>query len=177
MIQTFQAILNRLLNCNPHYLEYLEELKGISIAIEFTDFPLQFTFIAHHTYIEVQAGVQDVDLHLYGNLLSFISFATQKDERQALLQKGDIKFTGDLMILSKVENFLAHFNFKWLAIIPISKIKRFLENQIEYLQEEQGILASPVLFEHLQDELLMLQQEFDRLEARLQRLESLTENV
>lgn len=171
MIESFQTLLNRLLNLNPHYLQYLEEIAGLSVAVDFTDIPLQFTFIAHQSFIEIQTGVHNPLLHLTGSTASFISFAAQKDRRQELLQQGSISFNGDLMVLSKLETFLAHFNFKWLAIFPIAKIKRFLENQVEYMQEERQVLASPILFDHLRDEILLCQQEIDRLIARLQKLE------
>lgn len=169
--QTFQSLINRILNLNPHYLNYLQEVAGISIIVRLTDFPFHCKFIFHHSYIEVNDHLEDADLVLAGRLIDFIIFAAQKDQRQNLLQAEKISFTGELMVLQKIEKFLSHFNLKLLKLIPIAKIKRFLENQVEYWREERGVLASPVLFEYLQDELLELQQDIDRIEARIHHLE------
>lgn len=168
MTQILQSLINRVLNLNPHYLHYLQDVAGISVAMEFTDLPFKSTIIFHHSFIEVCSDIEAADLVLSGKLVDFICFAAQKSKRQELLQNQRIDFTGDLMVLEKVEAFLSHFNLQILAFLPIAKIKRFLENQIEYWQEEKEILASPILFDHLQDETLKAQQELDRLEARIQ---------
>lgn len=170
-MQTFQSLVNRVLDWNPHYLDHLGEVAGLSVAIEFTDLPFRCRFVFRHSYIEVDHHTEAADLLLTGRLIDFIAFAAQKDKRQILLQEERIRFSGELMLLEKIERFLRHFNFRALRFIPVAKIKQFLQNQREYWQEERQVLAAPALFDYLQDELLDLQQELDRVEARIQALE------
>ena len=167
-----QTILNRFINLNPHYLVYLQEMAGRSIAIGFKDIPLKLTLQFRHSWIEVQAGVHNADLSLSATSLDFLIFATKKAERQKLLQHERVVFVGDLQVLERLEKFLNHFQFGLLKLVPMRKIQQFLRNQIEYWQEEKQILASPILGDDFKDQVFSLQQELDRCAARLAVLEA-----
>ncbi len=170
MPKLLETLLNRLLNCNPDYFDHLQGVAGVSLSLKLTDLPVKMTLIFHHSYIEVTSVSADPQLALAGKLMDFICFAARAQKRQQFLQEERIQFQGDLAALEQIQKFLSHFNFKILLLLPTTKIKRFFENQIEYWQEEQQILASPVLFDHFTDEVLLLQQDLDRLSVRLKSL-------
>lgn len=170
MTGVLQTILNRFLNCSPRYFSYLEEVAGLVITIKLTDFPLKFSLAFHHSFIEVLPEAEDPTLVLSGRLIDFIIFASQKNKRQQLLQAQRIDFKGELLQLEKIENFLNNFNFKFLALLPLSQVKRFLKNQVEYWQEEKQLIASEVLTDHLKDSILTLQQDLDRVDAKIKKI-------
>ena len=166
-----ETTINRILNLNPHYLRYLPEIAGLAVAIELSDLPIKITLRAHHSFIEIKSGLHEADLHLTGSSVDFLRFANQKDQRQKLLQANKVQFQGDLAVLQRLEPFLNHFTIPSFILSPFLQLKRFAGNQVEYWQEEQQLLASPILFDYFKDELLDLQQETARLDARLQVLE------
>ncbi len=165
-----QSTLNRILNLNPDYLTYLEDVAGLSITLDLIDVRFKRKIIFHHSFIEVTAEVGDSQLELTGKLIDFITFALKKNQRQKLLQASLIDFKGDLMVLQQLEAFLNHFDMQRLVALPISQIKRFLTNEVEYLQEERHVLASPHLFAYFQEEVLDLQQKLERLAFRSERM-------
>ena len=91
-----------------------------------------------------------------------------KESRQRLLQKHEVDFSGDLLLLEKLEIFIPifkHLNFDF--------IKKIVGNRIQYYQEEQSVLVSPILMAHFVSMLLQLQEDLDRCEARLNCLDEL----
>ncbi len=166
-----ENIINRILNRNRHYLAYLNEIAGCTVAVRLIDLPIAVTLLAHHTFIEVKTGVHEADLYLQGSSKNFLIFASQKEQRQKLLQEEKIRFEGDLMVLQRCERFLNHFRVPQVMLAPLIQGRKFMHNQVEYWQEEQKLLASPILFDYFKDEVLDVQQELSRLNARLQVLE------
>ena len=89
-----------------------------------------------------------------------------KGQRQSLLQQRKIEFTGDLLLLEKVEAFFQALGLQFPSAL-IARGKSVVANFVENLQEEKRILLSPILYQHFVDELLSLQESVARLSARV----------
>ncbi len=161
-----QNRLNALLVCDPQYLQHLAPLAGHSIVFIVTDFRLTLAYRFHHSYVEVVRHIEDPDLMLEGSSMNFGSFLLMAGQRQALLQQRKIEFTGELLLLEKLEVFFKAVGLKWPMGLA-TRGKAMVDNVVENLQEESHALLSPTLYQHFVDELLSLQEGVARLSARV----------
>ncbi|MCX7124034.1 MAG: SCP2 sterol-binding domain-containing protein [Gammaproteobacteria bacterium] len=154
--------INVLLVRDPEYMQTLQPLVGASIQFEITDLRFKCGLIFHHTYIEVQPDYGEPQLSLWGKSIDFAQFLCVKEARQRLLQARKIDFSGDLMLLEKLEALiptLKHLNFDF--------IKKIVRNRIQYYQEERSSLVSPILMQDFVARLFQIQEQLDRCEVRL----------
>lgn len=161
-----QNRLNALLVRDPQYLQHLAPLVGHSIVFKVTDLRLNLAYRFHHSYIEVVHHINDPDLVLEGNSINFGRFLLMNDYRQALLQQRRIEFTGELLLLEKVEAFFKAVGLQFPSVL-VKRGNSAVANIVENLQEERHVLLSPTLYQHFVDELLTLGSDVDRLKHRL----------
>ncbi len=161
-----QNRLNALLVRDPQYLQHFAPLAGHSIVLKITDLRLTLGYRFHHSYVEVLKNVEAPELVLQGKSLDFGSFLFMKGDRQALLQQKTIEFSGELLLLEKLEAFFKAVGLQFPSGL-MARGKRALNNSVEVLQEEHQILVSPILYQHFVEELLALAEDIDRLSARV----------
>ena len=93
------------------YRQKLKSLAGASLAFKITDMHFQCVVVFHHQFIEVLPEYAEPDLFLWGKSVHFGQFLLAKESRQSLLQKRQIDFCGDLMLLEKVEAFIPSLKY------------------------------------------------------------------
>lgn len=168
--------LNAVLTHDRNYLAHLRPLINRTIGFEVTEWALTFSLHFEPTHITVNSNIENVDLCLSANTLDFLAFALMKSTRQTLLQEHKVTFRGDLLLLEKLEVFFQSLDFDFPEAIKAScrwatplkqSLKQGLKNQLEFQQEEAKNLISPGLYHHFVESLLILQQDTERLSARL----------
>jgi ubiquinone biosynthesis protein UbiJ len=157
--------LNRLLVRDSEYMQSIAPLVGVAIGFKLTDLKFQAVLVFHHTYIEVlpeQSVQQQIDLHLWAKSADFIKFLLAKESRQLLLQKGIVDFSGDLLLLEKLEVLIPTFKH-----LNVDFFKMIVRNRVAYYQDEKAVWVSPVQLTDFVDRLLQIQFQLDRCEMRL----------
>ncbi len=154
--------LNRLLVCDREYMQKLQPLAGASLRFDLTDLRFSCVVVFHHTYLEVLSDYPEPQLTLWGKSTDFVRFLLAKESRSALLQSRKIDFSGDLMLLEKLEALLPVFKH-----LNLNFLKKIIHNRVAYYQEEKPCLLSPILLQDFEDRLQRVQERLDRCEARL----------
>lgn len=186
---------NKVIECylvqDSDYLQDLSKLSGKKIVMVLQDLGLQVQLKFTKTrmiitYEFLDDDVSDADLFLSGRSLELLVFAFCKERRSRLLGAAVVRFQGDLFLLEALSHLFMQRDFLensalplWLKTILIQMSKKILswqvnnfkvlqETLVDYLQEELKLLPSYRHFEFLQDDLLGLSEDLDRLEALLQ---------
>ncbi len=190
---------NRVIDCvlsqDPRYYEDLQVLAGKKIIFTLVDIKLQVVLNFTRTTMTMTYGKNVIleegcALYLEGRSMDLLAFSLYKNKRSRLLSIGLIQFQGDLFLLEamvvlfKDRDFLQNVPMPlWMKQILLQGSKRFFSwnkhnvsvikhSVVDYAVEELHLLPSAKHFRLLQDDLLMLNESLDRVEARLAALSS-----
>ena len=190
----FSGFSNRVIDCvlsqDPRYYEDLEVLAGKKIIFYLSDLKLQVVLNFTRTTMTITYGknviLEDAcALYLEGRSMDLLAFSLSKNKRSRLLSDGVIQFQGDLFLLEAIvvlfkdRDFLQNVPMPlWLKQLLLQGSQRFFSwkkhnvrvvkhSLVDYAVEELHLLPSYKHFSLLQDDLLVLNEALDRVEARL----------
>ncbi|WP_305856196.1 ubiquinone biosynthesis accessory factor UbiJ [Balneatrix alpica] len=191
LLATLEARLNSLLSRDPWLLQRLPELADRCIELQLQEWPepLYLRLLEQSLRLQLEAPEQ-VDARVQANLSQLL--ARLADPSQPLAGSG-IQIDGDHQLLQQIQRLYQGFDPDWegwlaehLGDIPAHLIGKALQQQRtwlarsrgelhadlrEYLQEESGLLPTPIEVEDWIEDIRQARLHLDRLEARLQQLE------
>ena len=196
MLGAIEIALNRYISDDRQALVRCEKLAGRSLGVRFSDLGFTLVFVAERHGMQVRADtLADDDVTLTGRSTSFgrILFSGGKEG----LTGGGLRIEGDIGVAQEFADLFAGVDFDITDIVdarfgPVpayvvgrglraarglfSRAARDLPEQAgEYLREETRDVIGGWEHEQLAVAVDTLRDDTERLEARLRRLERLTE--
>lgn len=192
VLSGLETVLNKVIGCDPEAGRKLERLQGKSIKINITDWNLVFYLLPYEGGVQLLRDYHHrPDTTISGTLMGLMKVGMAGGTTTALFEEsitvsGDTR-TGELLreVLRNIEidweeqlskvvgDSLAHPIASGVGkVIHCGKesLKSFGENVAEYLQYESQQLPSKQAVEGFIEEVAVLRDDVDRLEARIQRL-------
>lgn len=189
LLNPIELALNAALAQDPETQAKLEQFEHRCIAIDIKDLDLCIQVSVEQQQIFINAKPeQAADLTITGNALTLAKLGSQPDS----LFSADIDINGDVQFAKQLRDLLNGFDFDWEAQLarvtgntlayPIAHGIRQItgwvkdthqsmqENTAEYLKEEIRILPDPSQIKDYMTDIDTLRADFDRLEARINRL-------
>jgi ubiquinone biosynthesis protein UbiJ len=189
LLPLLEKSLSRYLALDPETLKRLSHLSGKAIKIELTDWQMDFYLLPHAKGVQIKtAATIKPNATIKGSSLELLRLRFA-NEKSALQLAKKLAITGDVQLAQVFQHILQQLEIDWEE--PLSKltgdilahqigamarglkgwgaqIKRNLGlNITEYLQEEKQLLPSHQAMEDFFDEISRLQQDTERLEAKL----------
>ncbi|PCJ32707.1 MAG: hypothetical protein COA90_01905 [Gammaproteobacteria bacterium] len=189
VLKPIQLAINTALQQDPETVEKLTQFEQRCIAISISDFDLTLNVLFVDQQITLSLEADHVaDLTISGKALTLLKLGHDPES----LFSNDIDINGDVQFAKQLQELLAGFDFDWEAQIakltgdslayPIAHGLRnalsWIKNThqslqldvTEYLKEEVGILPDKSQITDYMADIDKLRADFDRLEARLNRL-------
>jgi len=189
LLKPFELALNAALAQDPETQAKLDLFDQRSIAIHIKDLNQQITVHIDQQQLHLKSNSeQTADLTITANALTLAKLGSQPDS----LFSSDIDIHGDVQFAKQLRDLLEGFDFDWEAQLaritgdtlayPIahglrqaaSWVKNTHQsmqlNTAEYLKEEIRILPDPSQIKDYMTDIDTLRADFDRLEARINRL-------
>lgn len=188
-----EASINRYLALDPEISGQLGELQGKIIGFNVSAPEFSIYVLPEAEKISLQAASDIVpDCVISGSALSLLKMM-RSDEPTRLLNSGEIEITGESRIAQRFSDILKEVEIDWEEMLSkvmgdfaahrigsqVTHAQHWLSQTLEslrmdsteYLQEESGILPTPIELAHFADETEKFRSDVDRLEARIKRLE------
>ncbi len=189
-----EAAINRCLTLDPSIQTALTPLQGKRIKIEFTDLQAAFylSFEEHHIAV-LDDHNEPANTIISGTLPSFLIVAMNKGSQSAVFQN-KMTVSGDLAVAEKLSALFRHIHIDWEAHLAqltgdtlahqityhskqfksvacriVSQLKNTLK---DYVFHEARYLPTTEDIEQLYLDIAVLKQDVERLEARIQQLQS-----
>lgn len=190
------GVSNKVIDCyltqDVDYLQDLQGLAGKKILVSLTDLHLSLEFSFSRTKMKLEyyfehPAKDGFDLSLLGASFNLLAFGIKKDQRSKMLSEGLVEFHGDLFLLEHLAHLFSEREFLENVPLPAMlksvllkatksgfawqkhNLKVLQKSLIDYLQEELKLLPSHRHFEFLQEDVFLLNQTLDRLEAWVDR--------
>lgn len=188
-LKPLELALNAALAQDPETKAKLDQFESRSIAIKITDFKQTITMsvVNRQLYLTTIAD-QYVDLTIAGNALTLAKLGKDPES----LFSAEIDINGDVQFAKQLRDLLEGFDFDWEAQLaritgdtlayPIAHGIRQVaswaknthlsmqQNIAEYLREESRLLPDKSQIKAYMHDIDTLRADFDRLEARINRL-------
>lgn len=181
-----EIAINRVLAFS-NQAKLIEKHAGKVLNITLTDIHLTLFLVFQKEKLLVYTVYSDQpDATIEGSSLSFLKQLRGQNNFDALLIEGDIDFAHDMQLLIhgvdiEWEEYLSYLTGDFLANrlgaafhqakqSTASITKRTVEDLVDYLQEEKRFLPTKEEVEDFYEDILLLRQDIDRLNARIDRL-------
>lgn len=192
-------LIDGYLSLDPDYFQDLKELAGKQIYFYIKDFNLSIEMKFTRTQLKLnyqknESSRVEGDLLLKGRSIDLLAFALKKNQRSKLLSTGVVEFEGELFLLETLVKLFKERNFfknlplppllKQVLMLSFNKANAWQQHSrsvmqhtiVDYLQEELQYLPSYRLFKLCQDDLMHLDAQLDRLEAKLNLVDARSES-
>lgn len=192
LLGTVESALNAALRLDPYTVQRLNGLAGKVVAVELRGVNLTLYLALHAGRIEVRdthAGAADA--HLSGTPLSFARLGLSGD--RSALHTGDIQISGDTELGQQLRDILAAMDIDWEEHLSRftgdviahqagnaaraaqrwaqQSSSALLQDTGEYLQYERELLPDRAQVETFMQQVDVLRDDVERLEARVRRLQ------
>jgi ubiquinone biosynthesis accessory factor UbiJ len=192
LLGAIQSALNAALRLDPYTVQRLGSLAGKVVALELRGVNLTLFLALQTDRIEVRgehAGA--VDARLSGTPLAFARLSLSGD--RAALHTGDVQISGDTELGQQLQDILAALDIDWeehlssftgdVVAHQVGNAARasqrwaqqssaaLLQDAGEYLKYERELLPDRAQVETFMQQVDVLRDDVERLEARVQRLQ------
>jgi ubiquinone biosynthesis protein UbiJ len=176
---------------SPRAVSLLDELRGRTFAIRVSGFPWHFTVESTGQTLRT-CSTDRPDATIIGAPLSLMALIG--DDPQAVISRGDVQIEGDAQLAQRVRELglllrpdleagmsrLVGRSGAHVAMRGLTSLRDWAratawtatQNAAEYLAHERAYLVSRLEAEHFLRDVDRLREQFDRLQARLQHLET-----
>jgi ubiquinone biosynthesis protein UbiJ len=188
-LKPIEIALNAALAQDPETKVKLDQFESRSIAIKIKDFNKTIVMSVNNRQLQLATKVEyAIDLTITGNALTLAKLGKDPES----LFSADIDINGDVQFAKQLRDLLEGFDFDWEAQLarvtgdtlayPIAHGIRQVtswakknhlsmqQNIAEYLREESQILPDKSQIKTYMQDIDILRADFDRLEARINRL-------
>ena len=192
LLSAFQSALNAALRLDPYPVQRLGGLAGKVVAMELRGINLTLFLALHIDRIEVHGEYAgEVHARLSGTPLAFARLGLSGD--RSALHTGDVQISGDTELGQQLRDILASMDIDWeehlsrftgdVIAHQVGNAARtskrwvqqssaaLLQDAGEYLQYERELLPDRVQVETFMQQVDVLRDDVERLEARVQRLQ------
>jgi ubiquinone biosynthesis protein UbiJ len=192
MAQGLERAINTALSLDPESKSLLAAHSGKIVQIEITSLnTCCYLQLLPEKLMVLTTFDDQVDTVIKGNFFAFINqvvpLAETPEQSNAIVVEGDTELAHDIQRLMK--NFDSHWEdyasfvvgdtatqnmsqaWQWLKTTVRTITRRAREDTQEYIQEEQSFVPTREEVEDFYDDVTLLRQDIDRLEARWQRLQ------
>ncbi len=189
LLKPIELALNAALAQDPETQAKLDQFDQRCIAIEIKDFNQLIKASIEHQQIQLSThSEQTADLTITANALTLVKLGNQPES----LFSSEIDIHGDVQFAKQLRDLLQGFDFDWEAQLAritgdtlaypiahgIRKVSGWVKNShqsmqqntAEYLKEEIRILPDKSQIKDYLTDIDKLRADFDRLEARINRL-------
>ncbi len=192
LLSAFQSTLNAALRLDSYTVQRLRGLAGKVVAVELRGVNLTLFLALQADRIEVRgehAGAADA--HLSGTPLAFARLGLSGD--RAALHTGEVQISGDTELGQQLQDILAAMDIDWeehlsrftgdVVAHQVGNAARasqrwaqqssaaLLQDAGEYLKYERELLPDRAQVETFMQQVDVLRDDVERLEARVQRLQ------
>lgn len=188
----FDEMINAYLKLDPEMNKKLKNLNHQSMAFSITDWNIDLYCYVEDAQLKIYLQEQGkVDAKIKGPLKGFIKTAFAKEKNRTLLQN-QMSISGDVDVAMNFQNLFSEMEIDWeehLAKITgdvlaheVGKFTRSIKDVISYavkesafnikdfLQDEAGILINKKEAESFFSDIMLLQNDVDRLAAKIEKL-------
>ena len=192
LLSAFESALNAALRLDPYTVQRLGNLAGKVVAMELRGINLTLFLALHIDRIEVRGEhAGEADARLSGTPLAFARLGLSGD--RSALHTGDVQISGDTELGQQLRDILASMDIDWEEHLSrftgdviahqvgnaARSSKRWaqessaalLQDTGEYLKYERELLPDRVQVETFMQQVDVLRDDVERLEARVQRLQ------
>ncbi|CAA0079524.1 Uncharacterised protein [BD1-7 clade bacterium] len=194
-LTALESVVNRALELDPMARQRLESLAGKSIRLQCTDPDIDLCVAVEGQSIQLmlvgEGDAPTTTAHLSGDMSAFIRLLTAEDKAAEMIN-ADLRLQGESSLLIDLQDILAHVELDWeyhlarvIGDLPAHALGKFSRETLQWLKSTQ-----PVFLRHVQefvleegrlaptqaemdafiDEIHVLDERVERLQARLQRL-------
>lgn len=188
-LQLLEFTFNKYLALDPETLARLADLENKVISLEITDWRVHFFIIVQKKGLELVPNYSGpVVTTIRAQLFDFIKIARGKGETSVLFHN-TVDISGDIAIGEALQKILANMDIDWEEQLSkvtgdvgahhigeaLRGLRQFAKNSIDtvveqlksFLQVEQNQLPSKAQMERFVANVTQLQQDLERLEARM----------
>jgi len=188
-----ESAVNRYLALDPEISQQLGQLEGRCIAIELTLPELTIFCFPRAGALTLQAGYDDEpDCHLKGSVSGFMKMI-RSDNPAEVLSSGEVSIIGESRIAQDFSDTLSRIDIDWEEMLSkitgdftahrigtaiesgrnwlMDGVRALQGDTTEYFQEESGILPTAIEVNRFIQDVDVLRDDVERLEARIRRLE------
>ncbi len=192
LLAPMQATLNRNIGMSTPARQHARELDGRRIVIHSADIGLDLSFEFNEEVVELSTrSGEDADCIIEGSPLTLLRLAGSEPE--AAFRDGSADVRGDALVAQAFQKFLKFARPDWeeelsriVGDVAAHQLVRgfkdilnwgqrssaaMAQNAAEFFQEESRDLPSSTEAQHFMEDVDMLREQADRLEARLTALE------
>ena len=191
-LKALEAVVNQAIRLDPLTAQRLQKLAGKRFHIECTD-PAADVLIAinEQAITLLPPDGKPVTSHLTGDLTAFVKLMSADDKAAALIN-ADLRLQGDSQLLIELEEILSYIELDWeyqlaqhIGDLPahlLGKLGRgsfnwlkqtqpiFMRHLQEYILEEARLSPTKQEIDRFISDLQALNEQVERLEARIERL-------
>ncbi len=206
LLKLINNAVQKYLDSDPEIAAKLNQYEGKKLLVHLNDIDKKFIVTPELSSITVSEYAEDADQEesqqeftttIYSNIISLIRLGLGA-EYQAMLNSGSLRIEGDIEFANQLRSIFKEVDIDWEEVASKyvgdsvayqlgvfakrfgSYGKRSLDNfqmdVSEYLQEESRILPTRVEINHFMSDVDDLDAYVQRLEARIQRLENLSDS-
>ncbi len=194
VVAGLESAINTVIGLDEEILPQFAKLEDKVIAIECLDLELSLYFLPHAQGLKLLTDYNgQADTLLRGSAIALLGMSYRQRPEKSLFS-GEVKITGDTELGQRFQTLLQSIDIDWeeylsqlIGDVPAHQVNRALkwgkekqqktmdtlqQNLAEYLQYEVDTLPSKPATENFIHQVDQLRTDLDRLEARIQRLES-----
>ena len=192
LIDSLQALINKILGMDEETLQALGQLSGKVIFIDIHNSDLHFHISFHPEGVQIKSGICDApDVHIKTHLGSLIAMLFAK--KIAAIPE-DMEIIGNVNLIRKFQNIMLEFDPDWeepasrlLGDTITCKLSRLIKNAgkygldntrhvmteiSEYMRFEKNIVPDATEIEDFNKEVTELRSATDIIEKRIKKLEA-----
>ena len=189
-----ESAVNRYLSLDPEISQQLGELEGRCIALDITAPKMTIYCFPYAGGVTLQSEYEtEADCHLSGSVSGLLKMI-YSDNPTEVLSNGEVSIQGESRIAQMFSDILSQVDIDWEELLSkvtgdfaayrigntikagrnwlLDGFRALQTDSTDYLQEESGILPTEVEIERFIQEVDVLRDDVERLEARLRRLEA-----
>ena len=189
-----ESAVNRYLSLDPEISRQLGDLDGRCIALDIRAPEITIYCFPCAGGVALQSQYEgEVDCHLSGSISGLLKMI-RSDNPAEVLSKGEVTIQGESRVAQMFSDTLSQVDIDWEELLSkvtgdfaahrignslkagrdwfLDGIRALQTDSTDYLQEESGILPTEVEIERFIQEVDVLRDDVERLEARLRRLEA-----
>ena len=189
-----ESAFNAWLKLDKDAVTSLKALQGKVIGLEIRNPAMVLFFIPTDNSVQVMSEYDaEADVTMTGSALAFMRLSNAENSAQSLLNNG-IEISGNMALAEQFSRIISEVEIDWEELLSTAtgdivahqagqffqQSKGWLDdtaqamrlNTSEYLQEESRVLPAEVEIQTYLDEVDVLRDDVERIEARLARLQS-----